>query len=227
MDLSPLIISLKVSVIATLINFFLGLFFAVKVSKMSRLKNLADGLLTLPMILPPTVIGFFLLMIFGRNGLLGDILYQAGFSVVFTWQGAVIAAVVVSFPLMYRTTRGAIEQMYINQIYAARTLGISEKKIFWKLIVPGCRPGIMAGIILSFSRALGEFGATAMLAGNIPGKTQTMSLAIYTYVQGNNRPEAFKWVLVIMLISFCSLFIMNSGYQERTIKNEVKPCLLK
>lgn len=209
MDFSPLFISLKVALVATAITFFLGLYVANRVVRMKKFKGILDGLFTLPMILPPTVVGFFLLLIFGRNGLLGEALYNVGLSVVFTWQGAVIAAAVVSFPLMYRTVRGAIEQMDANQIYAARTLGMSETKIFWKVIVPDCMPGIIAGTVLSFARALGEFGATAMLAGNIPGKTQTMSLAIYTSVQSNNREDAYKWVIVIMCISFITLFVMN------------------
>ena len=209
MDFSPLIISFKVAIAATIITFFTGILLANRVVKMKKLKGVLDGIFTLPMILPPTVVGFFLLLIFGRNGLLGDILYSLGVSVVFTWQGAVIAAFVVSFPLMYRTVRGAIEQMDMNQVYAARTLGVSEAKIFWRIIVPECRPGIAAGTILSFARALGEFGATAMLAGNIPGKTQTMSLAIYTSVQANNREEAYKWVIIIMCISFITLLLMN------------------
>lgn len=209
MELSPLVISLKVSLIATIINFFLGIILARQVVKLNKAKNIIDGLLTLPMVLPPTVVGFFLLLIFGKNSWSGELLYNLGIRVVFTWQGAVIAAVIVSFPLMYRTIRGAIEQMDQTLIYAGRTLGLKEVKIFWKIVVPECWPGILAGIILSFSRAIGEFGATAMIAGNIPGKTQTMSLAIYTYVQGNNREEAFKWVVVIVLISLISLFAMN------------------
>lgn len=209
MDYSPLYISLKVAILATIITFFAGLYLANRVVKMHRFKGAIDGLFTLPMILPPTVVGFFLLLIFGRNGLFGGFLYDIGLNVVFTWQGAVIAAAVVSFPLMYRTVRGAIEQMDKDQVSAARTLGMSETKIFWKIIVPECWPGIGAGTILAFARALGEFGATAMLAGNIPGKTQTMSLAIYTSVQGNDRSQAYIWVLIIMCISFTTLFLMN------------------
>jgi len=176
---------------------------------MSRLKGLADGIFTLPMVLPPTVIGFFLLLIFGSNGLLGSFLSGLNLSVVFTWYGAVIAASVVSFPLMYRTARGAFDQMDQELIYAARTLGMSETKIFWKIILPSCWPGIVAGTSLSFARALGEFGATSMLAGNIPGKTQTMSLAIYSAVAGNNREKAYYWVVVIMVISLATLLIMH------------------
>jgi len=209
MDLSPLLISLKVSVFATVFTFFFGILAAYWVVRMRRFQGVADGIFTLPMVLPPTVVGFFLLLLFGKNGLLGQFLAGLNLSVVFTWQGAVIAATVVSFPLMYRTARGAFEQMDQNLIYAARTLGMSEWKIFWRVTVPCCWPGIASGTVLSFARALGEFGATTMLAGNIPGKTQTMSLAIYSAVQGNNRERAYAWVAVILCISFATLLLMN------------------
>jgi len=217
MNLSPLYISLKVALSATFVAFFAGIYAAHKIANMRRLKGLLDGLLTLPMVLPPTVVGFFLLLIFGKNGLLGQFLASIGASVVFTWQGAVIAAGVVAFPLMYRTARGAFEQMDQNLIYAGRTLGMGEIKIFWKIILPNSWPGIVSGTILAFARALGEFGATSMLAGNIPGKTQTMSLAIYSAVAGNNREKAYAWVAVIMAISFASMFLMNllTGLQSR------------
>jgi molybdate transport system permease protein len=217
MDLSPLFLSFKVALPATFFTFFLGILAAAKVVKLKRLKGVLDGIFTLPMVLPPTVVGFFLLLLFGKNGFLGQFLSQIGWSVVFTWQGAVIAASVVSFPLMYRTARGAFEQMDQTLIYAARTLGFSEAKIFWKIILPSCWPGIAAGSILAFARALGEFGATAMLAGNIPGRTQTMSLAIYSAVQGNNRERAYYWVAIIMAISFLTILLMNylTGYQDR------------
>lgn len=212
MDLSPLWISLKVAFVATVFTFFIGIFAAYKVARMKRGKGLVDGILTLPMVLPPTVVGFFLLLLFGKNGLLGQVV-----SVVFTWYGAVIAAVVVSFPLMYRTARGAFEQMDENLIFAGRTLGMPERNIFFKIVLPCSWPGVAAGAVLAFTRAMGEFGATAMLAGNIPGKTQTMSLAIYSAVQGNNREKAYLWVAIIMGISFITIFLMNvwTGYQDR------------
>ena len=214
MDLSPLYISLKVAFTATFFAFFLGLLAARMVVRLNRLGGLVDGIFTLPMVLPPTVVGFFLLLIFGRNGLLGQFLLHIGASVVFTWQGAVIAAVVVSFPLMYRTARGAFEQMDRTLIYAARTLGMGEVQIFWRIILPNSWPGVASGTVLTFARALGEFGATSMLAGNIPGRTQTMSLAIYSAVSGNNREKAYMWVAIIMAISFATMFIMNllTGY---------------
>lgn len=153
--------------------------------------------------------GIFLLMIFGTNGMLGGLLASIGMSVVFTWQGAVIAAAAVSFPIMYRTARGALEQVDENLINAGRTLGMSESRIFFKILLPMSRPGIAAAAILSFARALGEFGATMMLAGNIPGRTQTMSIAIYTAMQGGNREKAYVWVAVIMAMSFGVMILMN------------------
>ena len=217
MDVSPLYISLKVAGLATVVTFFLGLLAARMVVKLRRLKGLVDGVFTLPMVLPPTVVGFFLLLIFGRNGVLGQFLAKIGASVVFTWQGAVIAAMVVAFPLMYRTARGAFEQMDQTLLHAGRTLGMSEGRIFWQVVLPNAWPGVASGTILAFARALGEFGATSMLAGNIPGRTQTMSLAIYSAVAGNNREQAYLWVAIIMTISFACMFLMNllTGYQRR------------
>lgn len=217
MNLSPLQISIKVALFATFFTFFLGIWAAHGVAKMKRFKGFVDGIFTLPMVLPPTVVGFFLLLIFGKNGLLGKFLASINASVVFTWYGAVIAATVVSFPLMYRTARGAFEQMDQNLIYAGRTLGMGEAKIFWRIILPNSWRGVASGTILAFARALGEFGATSMLAGNIPGRTQTMSLAIYSAVAGNNREKAYAWVAVIMAISFVTMFLMNllTDYQSR------------
>lgn len=217
MDFSPLWISLKVAVCATVFTFFLGLLAARLVLSLRVGKALIDGILSLPMVLPPTVVGFFLLIIFGKNSLLGGLLLKMGISVLFTWQGAVIAAVVVSFPIMYRTARGALEQVDVNLIYAARTLGMSETKIFFRIQLPAAWPGVAAATILAFARAMGEFGATIMLAGNIPGRTQTMSVAIYTAVQSGDRSLAYYWVAIIMGISFFTIFLMNywMGYQER------------
>lgn len=209
MELSPLILSLKTAVLATVITFFLGIYVAHRVVKLKRLKGLLDGIFTLPMVLPPTVVGFFLLLIFGKNSWIGQFLSRFDISVVFTFTATVIAAVIVSFPMMYRTTRGAFEQIDMNLIYAARTLGISEIKIFWTVMLPNSWPGIAAGTILAFARALGEFGATIMIAGNIPGKTQTISTAIYTAVQSGNREAAYEWVLVIVAISFSIIMLMN------------------
>lgn len=223
MNLSPLYISFQVAISAGLITFFLGIYAARLVAGMKRFQNLVDGLLTLPMVLPPTVVGFFLLIIFGKNGLLGGLLTRLGVSVVFTLQGAIIAATIVSFPLMYRAARGAFEQLDDQLVHAGRTLGLSERKIFWRIVLPNCWPGVASGAMLAFARALGEYGATSMLAGNIPGKTQTMSLAIASAVAGNNRDRANLWVAIIMGISLLTMFLMNwlTGYQARRRK-EVK-----
>lgn len=221
-DLSPLWISFKVAFFATLITFVLGIAAARLVISMKRGKSLADGLFSLPMVLPPTVVGFFLLMIFGKNSLIGGALASAGFSVLFTWQGAVIAAAAVSFPIMYRTCRGALEQVDRNITDAARTLGMSERKIFFKIMIPMARPGIAAATILSFARALGEFGATMMLAGNIPGKTQTMSIAIYTAMQGGDREKAYIWVAIVMAISLAVILLMNLWNDRQSRRNGAK-----
>lgn len=221
MDFSPLWISLKVALLATFIAVFTGIYAAQWVTKARHCRGLIDGIFTLPLVLPPTVVGFFLLIIFGKNSIIGKILAFFDTGVVFTWVGAVIASTIVSFPLMYRTVRGSFEQIDTNLVYAARTLGISERRIFWRLIIPLSWPGIAAGAILAFARALGEFGATIMLAGNIPGKTRTMSVAVYSAVQAGDRALAFRWVAVIMVISFAIIMLMNYwlGYQNRLVKN--------
>lgn len=195
LDLSPLWISLKVALPATIFTFVLGICAARTVVKLKHGQAVLDGLFTLPLVLPPTVVGFFLLLAFGKNSLVGQFFSQFGFSFIFSWQGAVIASTVVSFPLMYRTVRGAFEQINPEYLYAARTLGMTERKIFRKIMLPLAWPGILAGTILSFARALGEFGATIMIAGNIPGKTQTMSVAVYTAVQAGDRERDRKSVV--------------------------------
>lgn len=222
LDLSPLWISLKVAVPATIITFILGICAARAVVKLKHGQAVIDGLFTLPLVLPPTVVGFFLLLIFGKNSLVGQLFSQFGFSFVFSWQGAVIASTVVSFPLMYRTVRGALEQIDPEYLYAARTLGMTEGKIFKRIIIPIAWPGILAGTILSFARALGEFGATIMIAGNIPGETQTMSVAVYTAVQAGDRKSAYLWVVVIVCLSFVMMIAMNfwTSFQARTARRK-------
>ena len=216
-DLSPLWISLKVALPATIFTFVLGICAARTVVKLKHGQAVIDGLFTLPLVLPPTVVGFFLLLAFGKNSLVGQFFSQFGFSFIFSWQGAVIASTVVSFPLMYRTVRGAFEQIDQEYLYAARTLGMTEGKIFRKIIIPLAWPGILAGTILSFARALGEFGATIMIAGNIPGKTQTMSVAVYTAVQAGDRKSAYLWVMIIVCFSFVMMLAMNfcTSFQVR------------
>lgn len=222
LDLSPLWISLKVALPATIFTFVLGICAARTVVKLKHGQAVLDGLFTLPLVLPPTVVGFFLLLAFGRNSLVGQFFSQFGFSFIFSWQGAVIASTVVSFPLMYRTVRGAFEQINPEYLYAARTLGMTERKIFRKIMLPLAWPGILAGTILSFARALGEFGATIMIAGNIPGKTQTMSVAVYTAVQAGDRESAFLWVMFIVCFSFVMMLALNfwTSFQVRLIRQK-------
>jgi molybdate transport system permease protein len=209
-DLSPLWISSKTAVASTFITFFLGVAAAWFMKwKKCRFKVFFDALFTLPMILPPTVLGFFLLLIFGKHGPIGKVLFSLGIKLIFSWPATVIAATVVAFPLMYRTTTGAFEQIDENIINAARTLGVSEWRIFWTITFPLAWPGIAAGTVLAFARALGEFGATLMLAGNIPGKTQTIPIAIFFAVEGGDMSEAFYWVLIIFLLSLVVIVLSN------------------
>lgn len=212
MEISPFIVTLKTSFVATIITFFLGIFLAYKIMRMKKFKNFFDAIIMLPMILPPTVIGFFLILIFGKKSLIGQFFLQFDINFVFTWKAAIISAVIVSLPLMYRTTRGAFEQLDKNIIYAAQTLGVSEKKIFWKIILPNARHGILAGTILSFTRALGEFGATIMFAGNIPGVTQTISTAIYSAVQANDYDLAFKLSGLLATLSIIFILILSKKF---------------
>lgn len=209
MDLSPLVISIKTASLATAVTFFLGLAAARWVMTIKHWRGLIDGVFTLPMVLPPTVVGFFLLILCGKNGPLGQFLLQFDLSIVFSWPATVIASTVVAFPMMYRTTLGAFEQIDENLLYAGRTLGMTEWRIFWRILLPAAWPGVAAGTILAFARALGEFGATIMLAGNIPGRTQTMATAIYSAVQAGDRTLAFRWAVIIMVISFGVIMLMN------------------
>ena len=218
MDITPLIISLKTSLLSTLFAFILGLFAANKVRKMNRFRGLIDGIFTLPMVLPPTVLGFFLLIIFGRNSILGRFLGTLNINVIFSWEATVISAAVVAFPLMYRSTLSSFDDVDENLIFAAQTLGMSNIKIFWTVIFPNALSGIMGGIILAYARALGEFGATMMLAGNIKGKTQTIPIAIYSAVQSGDRATAYKWTFVIIVISFVMIIGMNYFNQHQRVQ---------
>ena len=211
LDWSPLYISLKTGVVATIISFFLGIFAARKVVKAGPgVKAIADGILTLPMVLPPTVAGFFLLLLFSRRRPLGIFLFENfDIKVVQTWLGCIIAATAIAFPLMYRNARAAFELVDVNLIYAARTLGMGEVEIFWKVAVPAAGPGILSGTILTFARAMGEYGATSMLAGNIPGKTGTISQKIAMVIQDGDYLTAGIWVVIVMLIAFGIVFLMN------------------
>ena len=222
LDWSPLFISLKTGIMATFISFFLGIYAARKVVKTTPGKKaVIDGILTLPMVLPPTVAGFFLLLIFGKRRPFGIFLYETfDIKVVQSWLGCIIAATVIAFPLMYRNARAAFEQLDVNLIYAGRTLGMSDIRIFWKVVIPSAGPGIASGTILTFARALGEYGATSMLAGNIPGKTGTISQKIAMVIQDGDYATAGVWVAIVMLIAFLVIFSMNfiSGTKMKNIK---------
>ena len=211
LDWSPLFISIKTGIVATIFSFFLGIYAARKVVKTTPGKKaIIDGILTLPMVLPPTVAGFFLLLIFSRRRPFGIFLFENfGFKVVQTWLGCIIAATVISFPLMYRNARAAMEQIDVNLIYAGRTLGMSDTEIFWKVVIPTAGPGIASGTVLAFARAIGEYGATSMLAGNILGKTRTVSVAIASETAAGNFDMAGFWVVVIILISFLVVAAIN------------------
>ena len=211
LDWSPLLISLKTGIVATIISFFLGIYAARKVVKAGpRVKAVADGILTLPMVLPPTVAGVFLLLLFSLRRPFGAYLYDRfDFKVVQTWLGCILAATIIAFPLMYRNTRAAFEQVDTNLIYAARTLGMSEWKIFWKVVIPSAGPGVLSGTVLAFARALGEYGATSMLAGNIPGKTGTVSQKIAMVIQDGDYKTAGFWAVVVLLVGFLAMTAMN------------------
>lgn len=211
LDWSPLFITLKTAVAATAVAFVIGILVAYAVMKSSsKLKAVIDGLLTLPMVLPPTVAGFVLLLLFSRRRPLGMWLEGTlDIQIVQTWAGCVIAAFVIAFPLMYRSARAAFEQMDINLVHAGCTLGMSEFKIFRRIIIPTAGPGIASGTILTFARAMGEYGATTMLAGNIAGKTATISQQIAVVMKDGDYATAGVWVVIILLISFVILFLMN------------------
>ena len=210
MDLFPLWNSLRIAAISSVIVFFTGIFAAYKVAKMPRIvKGILDVILTLPMVLPPTVCGYFLLLIFGARRPLGQFLMQLGLKVVMNWSGGVAAAVVVAFPLMYRTARGAFESFDQNLAWAGQTLGLSNTWIFWKVRMRACRQGILAGTVLAFARALGEYGATSMLIGYTPGRTATVSTTVYQLWRTNDEQGAFFWVMVNLAISAAVLLTVN------------------
>jgi molybdate transport system permease protein len=209
MELSPLFLSLKVAFLATVITFLTGLPTAWGILRLRRFKKFLDGLFTLPLVLPPTVVGFGLLVLFGKNRFLGGLLAQADIQLVFTPTAAVIASAAAAFPLMYRTARGAFEQIDENILYAARTLGLPEWRIFLRLAIPVSRPGILAGVVLAFARAMGEFGATIMVAGNIPGRTQTVPTKIYSAMQSGDPSAALVWAAAVSVLSFICLVALN------------------
>ena len=222
-DFSPLWISLKTAGLATVITFFLGLMVARWMfNYRGRAKSAIDALLISPLVLPPTVVGFLLLLLLGQNSPVGQFLRQINFNIIFTWQATVLTSTVVAFPLMYRTSLAAFEQIEENIILAARTLGASEWRIFWQIIIPLAYRGIMAGMILAFARGLGEFGATLMLAGNIPGQTQTMPLAIFFAAESGNYQQALFWVLILLSLSIFVIISVNFWAESKQIKKIFK-----
>ncbi|MDR3233339.1 MAG: molybdate ABC transporter permease subunit [Planctomycetaceae bacterium] len=218
MDWFPLYISLKTSLCAAAIAFGLGVTAARLVFGMrGKAKAVIDGLLMLPLVLPPTVVGFCLLIFLGRNSFFGILLQKIGIRVIFSWEATVIAATVVAFPLVYRTVRSSLEQIEPSVLEAARILGVSEWTIFFRIMLPYARSGCIAGTILGFTRALGEFGATLMIAGNIPHRTQTIPIAIWSSVEGNEMNAALIWTLLIIVLSFFVVIPLNFyGEQRRT-----------
>ncbi|MCI1945468.1 molybdate ABC transporter permease subunit [Clostridium luticellarii] len=219
-DISPAWISIKTVFVATTITFFVGIIAAYWMNNYNgKLKSVIDTIFTLPLVLPPTVVGFFLLLLFGKNGPIGKLLLKFGKTLIFSWEATVVAAAIVAFPLMYRTTKGAFEQIDNNIVNAARTLGVPEWKVFWKVMLPLAWPGIGAATVLSFARCLGEFGATLMVAGNIPGKTQTIPIAIYFTAENGEMVNALIWVIFIVIISTIMIFLMNywNAHQQKNI----------
>lgn len=216
-DAAPLLISLATTCAATVATFFLGLVAAwFLYGVRGSLRAWIDGILTLPLVLPPTVVGFFLLLLLGRRSPMGQALEHIGVTIVFSWPATVIAATVVAFPLMYRTTLGAFDQVNPTLLDAARTLGASEPAVFRRVLLPMAAPGILAGTVLAFARALGEFGATLMLAGNIPGRTQTMPMAIFSAADSGDMRSAFLWVALILILSLAIIRLLNWQIRPRT-----------
>lgn len=209
-DLAPLWISLKVSLIATAITFGIGTTVAYKMYHYrGKARSLIEGFLIAPLILPPTVVGFMLLILLGKNGVLGQ-MFGWDLGLVFTWYAAVLAAIVVSLPLMYRAALAAFEQIDSLLLDVAKLEGASEIAVFWYIALPLAMPGILAGTVLTFARALGEFGATLMIAGNIPGQTQTMPMAIYFAVEAGAIEEGWFWTIIVGCISLVGIIVVNS-----------------
>jgi len=210
LDWFPLYNSLRIAAISSILVFFLGIFAAYYIAKLPRvLKGVLDVVLTLPMVLPPTVVGYFLLLVFGAKRPLGMLLSQAGIRFVMTWQGGILAAAAVAFPLMYRTARGAFESFDETLAAAGQTLGLSNSYIFWRIRMPYCRQGILAGTVLAFARALGEYGATSMLIGYTPGRTATISTSVYQAWRTGDEKSALVWVLMNLMISTVVLLLVN------------------
>lgn len=220
MDLFPLWNSLRIAGISTILIFFIGIFSAYYISKAPRaIKGILDVILTLPLVLPPTVVGYLLLRILGPKRIVGAwFLKHFELKLTMTWWAAIFATTVVIFPLMYRTARGAFESFDETLAYSAQSLGLSNTYIFWRIRMPYCRQGILAGSVLAFARALGEYGATSMIAGYTPGRTATISTTVYQLWRTNDDALAFKWVLVNIAISFVVLLVINLLETKHTKK---------
>ncbi|MCL2227056.1 MAG: molybdate ABC transporter permease subunit [Oscillospiraceae bacterium] len=210
MDMFPLWNSLRIAALSSIIVFFTGILAAYYAAKLPRtIKGVVDVILTLPLVLPPTVIGYFLLITVGARRPLGVFLAQFDFRFVMTWYGGVLAASVIAFPLMYRTARGAFESFDETLAYSGKTLGLSNTYIFWRIRMPFCRQGILAGFVLAFARALGEFGATVMLIGYTPGRTATISTTVFHLWRVSDEHGAFRWVMINLCISAVVLLAVN------------------
>ena len=221
-DFSPLWISLKTATVATFFAFFAGITAAGWMKQYKgNFKGIIDGILTLPLVLPPTVAGFLLLLLFGVNSPVGEFLMQLEMSVIFSWQATVITSAVVAFPLMYKTVLSSFEHIDSDLTNCARTLGSSELKIFWLIVLPLALPGIAAGTILAFARALGEFGATLMLAGSIPGKTQTMPIAIFFAAEAGDMNKALIWVLIMVAISLAVIATIHVWNESQSVSKKI------
>ena len=212
MDWSPILISMRTAGLSIVFTFFMGILAAWMVVRISHplVKTILDGIFTIPLVLPPTVVGFFLLYVFGVKRPVGQFFLEYfSVKIAFSWGATVLAAVVMSFPLMYRSARGAFEQVDDTLVQAARTLGMGEWTIFRKVLLANAVPGVVSGGVLAFARGLGEFGATAMIAGNIAGKTRTLPMAVYSEVAAGNMEAAYSYVAIIVVIAFLSVFLTN------------------
>lgn len=223
MDLFPLWNSLRIALLSSVVVFFLGIFCAYYIARLPRIiKGVLDVILTLPLVLPPTVVGYFILVVLSPNSWLGSLVMDIFNSrIIMTWYAAVIASSVVAFPLMYRTARGAFESFDVTLKYSGQTLGLSNTYIFWRITMPYCRQGIIAGTVLTFARALGEYGATSMVAGYIPGVTATISTTVYQLWRTDDEAGAFRWVMINLVISTIVLLAVN--FFEKKEKNSKQP----
>ena len=226
MDFFPLYNSIRIALISTALVFFTGIFAAYYISKTPRIvKGIFDVILTLPLVLPPTVVGYLLLRILGPNRIIGSwALSVFNLKLTMTWWSAIFATMVVIFPLMYKTVRGAFESFDETLEYSAKSLGLSNTYIFWRIRIPCCKQVILAGMVLAFARALGEYGATSMIAGYTPGRTATISTTVYQLWRTNDDALAFKWVLVNLAISFVVLLAVNlleKPKSQQSVKGEL------